>query len=239
MSSTQAILSLLQAASTALEAAKKLMETQTPLSSPPQTPQAPMKTEENWESVSDGWPAEELDFEAEAVAVEQPVAEPKVWSVHDCHTHLKGKNKGIWARVAVANGTYGVCVGITKDSKETTNEKILGPLGEVTVSKRRWNNAKGISVGDYLFMGDTHIKKVFKGTVTAQPVTGPFCPLGNVEDSFIASLGAVTDERLAREVEVVFKVDWTEIGPLNEDWYKYLGTGRLVTVSPLTTAPPA
>jgi hypothetical protein len=234
MSSTQAILSLLQAASTAREAAKKLMEAQTPAPAMPQTPQAPMKAE-NWESVSDGWPAEELDFEQPA-NFEQPA---KVWSVHDCHTHLKGKDKGLWARVAVANGTYGICVGITNDSKESANEKMVGPLGEVTVSKRRWNNAKGISVGDYLFMGDTHIKKVFKGTVTAQPVEGPFCPLGHVEDSFIASLGAVTDERLAREVEVVFKVDWTEVGPLNEDWYKYLDTGRRVTVSPLTTAPPA
>jgi hypothetical protein len=81
MSSTQAILSLLQAASTALEAAKKLMETQTQTPAPavPQTPQAPMKAE-NWESVSDGWPAEELDFEAEAEqpATFEPVVEPKV-----------------------------------------------------------------------------------------------------------------------------------------------------------------
>lgn len=174
--------------------------------------------------------------EAEPVATE-PVS--KTWSVHDCHTHCK---KGIWAREAVANGNYGICVGPSKDSKETTNEKILGPLGEVTVSKRRWKNAKGISVGDTLFMGDTYAKKVLKGTVTAQPVAGPFCPLESPTNSFIGTLSdrKVGDETwLAREVEVVFKVDWAEVGPLTEEWYNYLGTGRLVTVSPLTTAPPA
>lgn len=185
------------------------------------------------ESVAEVMPALEA-----AVAAEAAVA-PKAWSVHDCHTHLKGKDKGIWARVAVANGTYGICVGPSKDSKETANEKVIGEHGEVIVSKRRWANAKGISVGDTLFMGDTHIKKVFKGTVAAQPVAGPFCPLGHVEDSFIASLGPVTDERLAREVEFVFKVSWEEVGPLTEEWYSYLGTGRIVTVSPLTAAPPA
>ena len=174
-------------------------------------------------------------------ALEAAVA-PKVWSVHDCHTHLKGKSKGIWAREAVANGSYGICVGPSKDSKEATNEKILGPLGEVTVSKRRWKNAKGISVGDTLFMGDTHIKKVFKGTVTAQPVNGPFCAQESLTNSFIANLSdrkAGDEAFLAREVEIVFKVDWTEVGPLTEEWYNYLGTGRLVTVSPLTAAPPA
>lgn len=77
MSSTQAIFSLLQAASTALEAAKKLMEMQqTPAPATPQQPQAPMKAEENWESVSDGWPAEELDFEqVELVSVSESAQE--------------------------------------------------------------------------------------------------------------------------------------------------------------------
>lgn len=185
------------------------------------------------------------ESEAEVMpALEAAVAEvaPKVWSVHDCHTHLKGKSKGIWAREAVANGSYGICVGPSKDSKEATNEKILGPLGEVTVSKRRWKNAKGISVGDTLFMGDTHAKKVLKGTVTAQPVNGPFCPQESLTNSFIANLSdrkGGDEASLAREVEIVFKVDWTEVGPLTEEWKDYLGTKRIVTVSPLTTAPPA
>ena len=64
----ETILSLLQAASTALEAAKNLMEKlpQTPAPAVPQQPQAPMKAEENWESASDGWPVEQLSFDAEA-----------------------------------------------------------------------------------------------------------------------------------------------------------------------------
>ena len=190
-------------------------------------------------AVAEVMPALEAAVAAEAA--EAAVA-PKVWSVHDCHTHLKGKSKGIWAREAVANGSYGICVGPSKDSKETTNEKILGPLGEVTVSKRRWKNAKGISVGDTLFMGDTHAKKVLKGTVTAQPVNGPFCPQESLTNSFIANLSdrkAGDEASLAREVEIVFKVDWTEVGPLTDEWKDYLGTKRIVTVSPLTTAPPA
>lgn len=249
------ILSLLQAASTALEAAKNLMEKlpQTPPPQQPQAQQAPMKAEENWESASDGWPVEQLNFDATFVPVAEaevaaevaeaePPAPAKIWSVHDCHTHLKGKSKGIWAREAVANGTYGICVGPTPGSKDSANEKILGPLGEVTISKRRWKNAKGISVGDMLFMGDTHAKKVFKGVVTAQPVNGPFCPQESLTNSFIANLSdrkAGDEAALAREVEVAFTVGWNEVGPLTEEWYKYLGTGRLVTVSPLTAAPPA
>jgi hypothetical protein len=190
---------------------------------------------------------------AETMSITEPVADEvpaeaaptsvgKTWSVHDCHTHCKGKSKGIWAREAVANGTYGICVGPSKDSKETTNEKILGPLGEVIVSKRRWKNAKDISLGDTLFMGDTHIKKVFKGTVTAQPVNGPFCPQESLTNSFIGNLSdrKVGDEALlAREVEIVFKVDWAEVAPLTEEWKDYLGTARRETVSSLTAAPPA
>ena len=170
------------------------------------------------------------DVPAEATSV------GKTWSVHDCHTHCK---KGTWAASAVANSNYGVCIGPSKDSKENTNEKIIGPLGEITVSKRRWKNAKGISVGDTLFMGDTYTKKVFKGLVTAQPVAGPFCSQASKDNSFLCSLGVTDDERLAREVEVSFKVVWTEVGPLTEEWCSYLGTSRRETVSSLTTAPPA
>ena len=170
-------------------------------------------------------------LEAEARA-----PEGKVWSVHDCHTHVK---KGIWAAGAVANGNYGVCVGPSKDSKETSTTKVAGPLGEVVVSKRRWNDAKGISVGDTLFMGDTYAKKVFKGLVTAQPVTGPFCSASAKENSFICTLGPQTDERLCSEVEVVFKVNWTEVAPLTDEWKKHLGTERRLTVMPIKDAPPA
>jgi hypothetical protein len=162
--------------------------------------------------------------------------EGKVWAVHDCHTHVK---KGIWAAGAVAKGNYGVCVGPSKDSKDTANMKVAGPLGEVVVSKRRWNDAKSISVGDTLFMGDTYTKKVFKGLVTAQPVAGPFCSAEAKEESFICTLGPQTDERLKAEVEVVFKVNWTEVAPLTDEWKKHLGTERRMTVMAIKDAPPA
>lgn len=160
----------------------------------------------------------------------------KVWSVHDCHSHLK-KN-GIWAAGAVTNGNYGICVGPSEDSKDSSNTKVEGPKGEVIVSKRRWNDAKGISVGDTLFMGDTHLKKVFKGLVTEQPVKGPFCSLASKENSFLCALEPQTEERLRREVEIVFKVIWEEVAPLTDEWKDYLGTARRLTVMPIKTAPP-
>jgi hypothetical protein len=185
---------------------------------------------------------------AEVQAAEGPATEllvppapaPKVWSVHDCHTHCVGKDKGLWARGAVANGSYGVCVGPTPKVKDTANMKINGPLGEVTVSKRRWNNAKGIAIGDTLYMGDTVLHKVFQGKVVAQPINGPFTSVSAKEESFLFSLNSARDqEKMAREIELVFKVEWAEIAELNETWEAYLGTSRRISVSPLTAAPPA
>lgn len=164
---------------------------------------------------------------------------PKTWSVHDCHTYHK---KGEWVATAIADGEYGIGIAPTvgkKPSKDSANEKIMGPLGEVVVSKKRWAAAKGISVGDTLFMGDTHGKKVYKGLVTAQPVAGPFCPLASADNSFRLKFGAGPSGCYDDEVEVSFKVDWVEVGSLTKEWYDYLGTGRLVTVSPLTSAPPS
>lgn len=166
----------------------------------------------------------------------RPPTPSKVWSVHDCHSHLK--KKGIWAAGAVANGNYGVCVGPSKDSKESSNMKVEGPKGEVLVSKRRWKDAKDISVGDTLFMGDTHLKKVFKGLVTEQPVKGPFCSATSKENSFLCALEPQTEERLRSEIEIVFKVIWEEVGPLTDEWKAYLGTERRLTVMPIKTAPP-
>jgi hypothetical protein len=159
----------------------------------------------------------------------------KTWSVHDCHTYHK---KGEWVATAITDGQYGIGIAPTFGSKDSSNEKIMGPLGEVTVSKRRWAAAKSISVGDTLFMGDTYRKKVYKGLVTAQPVAGPFCPLSSPDNSFRMKFAPL---RLSfeQEVEVSFKVDWTEVSPLTDEWKDYLGTKRLVTVSPLKGAPPA
>lgn len=180
---------------------------------------------------------------AEIQATEMPMPAapaPKIWSVHDCHTHCVGKDKGIWARGAVANGSYGVCVTPSEDSKDTANMKISGPLGEVTVSKRRWNKAKDIAIGDTLYMGDTVLNKVFQGQVVAQPINGPFSSVSAKEHSFLFSLDSTRDvEKMAREVEVAFKVEWAEIADLNDTWEAYLGTSVRTTVSRLTAAPPA
>ena len=161
----------------------------------------------------------------------------KVWSVHDCHTHCTGKDVGLWARSAVTNGSYGICITPSKDSKDTANMKINGPLGEVNVSKRRWNNAKDITVGDTLYMGDYRIGKVFKGKVVAQPINGPFSTT-NTDASFLVSLN-LTRVIDPNEVEIVFKVEWNEVASLNDDWKNYLGSRRRITVSPLTASPPA
>ena len=151
------------------------------------------------------------------------------WSVHDCHTYL---SNGIWAKVAVAHNIYGIC--IDKSASDDANEVVDGPLGKVVVSKIRWAKAKGISVGDTLYMGDTVQKKVFKGIVVDQPIKGPFCPLNSLENSFFCMTGLKSDAKLATTVELVFKVEWEEVGDLTEVWYARLGTGRRVTVSPFT-----
>ena len=182
------------------------------------------------ESVAEVMPALEA-----AVAAEAAEVAPKAWSVHDCHTYHK---KGEWVATAIADGQYGIGVAPTVGSKDSSNEKVMGPLGEVMVSKRRWAAAKGISVGDTLFMGDTRGKKVFKGLVTGQPVAGPFRPLAAADNSFRMKF-APHRLHFEQEVEVCFNVDWTEVGPLTDEWKDYLGTKRIVTVSPLTAAPPA
>jgi hypothetical protein len=168
-----------------------------------------------------------------------------VWSVHDCHSHLPRQAKGIWAKAALDNGIYGACIGPSRGKyyKKKNNMKIMGPLGEVEVSKRRYNQgAAKIRVGDTLYMGDTHTDKVFKGAVIAQPVPGPFCPLSSKENSFFLKVPpspiSRTDAYIRGEVEVSFKVTWTYVGRLTEEWKKYLGTQRRVTVSQLNTAPP-
>jgi len=175
---------------------------------------------------------------------------PNVWSVHDCHSHLSPQAKGIWAKAALDNGIYGACIGPSRgkraeaeDYRKRNNMKIMGPHGEVEVSKRRYNQgAAKIRVADTLYMGDTHTNKVFKGTVIAQPVVGPFCPLSSKENSFFLKVPhriPPTDAYTRSEVEVSFKVTWTYVGPLTEEWKKYLGTHDRVTVSQLKTAPPA
>jgi hypothetical protein len=186
-------------------------------------------------------PVQTAEIQAPATEMPmQPAPTPKVWSVHDCHTHCVGKDKGLWARGAVANGSYGVCVTPSEGSKDTANMKVTGPLGEVTVSSRRWNNVKDISIKDTLYMGDTVLGKVFQGKVVAQPINGPFASVSAKEHSFLFSLDSNRDmEKMAREVEVTFKVEWVEIADLTENWKTYLGTSSRTTVSRLTTAPPA
>ena len=185
----------------------------------------------------DGWPVYEADVAVEVpVAVEAALPLPKTWSVHDCHTYHK---KGEWVATAIADGQYGIGVAPTFGSKDSSNEKIMGPLGEVIVSKLRWKHAKDISVGDTLFMGATHAKKVYKGLVTAQPVAGPFCPLSSSDNSFRIKFGAGPSGCYDNEVELTFNVSWEEVGPLTDEWKNYLGTKRRTTVSALTAAPPA
>jgi len=147
------------------------------------------------------------------------------WSVHDCHTCNR---EGQWAKAAVANNVYGICV----DQSESlnANKEVDGPFGKVLVSKIRWAKAKGISVGDTLYMGDTVQKKVFKGIVTSR--FGPFCPLNSLEQSFFCMTGLKTDEKLATTVELVYKIEWEEVDDLTDVWCNRLGTSRNVTVSP-------
>lgn len=128
----------------------------------------------------------------------------------------KNGEPGHRADVAVATSSYGMSIGycgyMSKD--------VLGPLGYCRVSEIDWLFVKDISVGNILYTHNT--KKVFRGVVTGQPIKGPFCPIRSLENSFIASLGLVSDDQLRSEVEVVFKVDWKEHAELDEKWSEIL-----------------
>ena len=92
-----------------------------------------------------------------------------IWGVSDCHAYCKS---GAWAAEAVKSNTYGVCVAKKSDSV-SANIPITLRSGEVAlVSKRCYNDAMKVAVGDTFYLADTKDKKVYRGTVVGQTIQG-------------------------------------------------------------------
>ncbi len=169
---------------------------------------------------------------------------PRVWRVSDCHSHYPC---GSWAAEATESGTYGVAVSPSFNAGYNTMISLFN--GErSSVSKKRYTDMKDIRVGDTLYMGDKKRNLVFKGVVKSQCLDGLF----RSADSSVASLRRRVAERAAAagkkaydvrpledEVEANWEVEWAPIGPLTEEWKKYLSFSKRCTVLPLTSAPPA
>ena len=192
------VLSLLEAASAALTKATLMVRETVPL--PP----------------SPALSAISHDLEG-YVFDESLYADPqKTWYVPDFNE--------LFVDVALSNGTYGISIGsysIFMNDKLGASEEVRGPLGYCLVDKEGWTEAKDMAVGDVLYMMNHKTGKALRGIITGQPVKGPFCSMRSLENSFVACLGMFADVDLRREVEIVFKVDWTEHSDLNT-WTKFL-----------------
>jgi hypothetical protein len=165
-----------------------------------------------------------------------PSGEGRIWSVSDCHSHC---SSGAWALEATESGSYGVCVSSSFTEGANVSLKLVNGQS-VPVSKRRYDAAKDIRVGDTLYMGDKKRAAVFKGIVTGQTVTGLFNPADPSVNSFRRRVGdhALTDSRpLTYEVEMMWEVKWERVGDLTEAAKKALLYSQRRTVRPLSAHP--
>jgi hypothetical protein len=167
-----------------------------------------------------------------------PSGEGRIWSVSDCHCHC---SSGAWALEATDSGTYGVCVSSSDKEGANVPAKLLNGQS-AAISKRRYDAAKDIRVGDTLYMGDKKRAAVFKGIVTGQTVTGLF----RSEDSRVNSFRRRVGERetgkndfrpLTYEVEMMWEVKWERVGDLTEAAKKALLYSQRRTVRPLSAHP--
>lgn len=173
------------------------------------------------------------------------VHEAKTWRVSDCHSHCPA---GDWVQEALGSGSYGICVTPSSGTLERSSTAVPSSSGtSVTVSKKRWNDAKDIKVGDILYMADTVRGQVLKGVVAAEVVPGPFKTLSR-DSSFRRRVGErlaknkrslLDSHMLGEEVELEWTVTWTIVSPLTDSWRAYLRPSVRKTVIPLTSAPPA
>lgn len=211
------VLSLLEAASAALsEATYIVKDSMLPLPPSPPSPISPSATSEvgvDWGDFSQGYVFDEGVYEADGSV------KKNVWNVPG-NDEKRELVDGHLAKVAVANGSYGISIG--RSSLSGPTEDVLGPLGYCLVDKKKWSVAKEISVGDVFYMTDSTDNIVYRGIITGQPVAGPFCPIRSLANSFAACLGLVSDRELRSEVELVFKVDWKVYSQIGDEWTAFL-----------------
>ena len=219
--SHEKVVSLLEAASSALSKATYIMKDYTTLPLPP-SPISPSVA-----SLEDAEISEYMIDEAHDIkTIMNNLKTTPAWSVPG--TYENGV-PGHLADVAVGTRSYGFSIGRMGANDPFTND-VLGPLGYCRVSPCKFCLESLISVGDILYTHNT--KKVFRGVITDQPIKGPFCSIRSLENSFTACLGVVSDEQLRTEVEIVFKVDWTEEDDYDEYWENYLQDGKHISSLP-------
>lgn len=172
---------------------------------------------------------------------EAPAAPARIWSVSDCHSH---SHSGSWGLEATESSTYGVCV----DPSDSEGANMSIPLINgvvVEVSKRRYNAAKDIRVGDTLYMGDEKREAVFKGVVTGHSIPGLFKSDDLSINSFrrrvgqrVEAVGKVDDFRpLSEQLELMWEVQWERIATLTPEWKTYLKFSQRSSVRPLSSSP--
>lgn len=177
-----------------------------------------------------------------AQVAELSASTARIWSVSDCHSHC---SSGAWALEATESGSYGVCVSSSSTERANVSVKLLSGQS-AAISKRRYDAAKDIRVGDTLYMGDKKRHAVFKGTVTGQTVKGLFASTDSSVNSFRRRVGVRTDalewgwtdfRPLSDEVEMMWEVRWERVGDLTEKAKKALLYSQQRTVRPLSAAP--
>jgi hypothetical protein len=165
-----------------------------------------------------------------------PSGEGRIWSVSDCHSKC---SSGAWGLEATESGSYGVCVSSSEKERANVSVKLVSGQS-VSISKKRYDAAKDICVGDTLYMGDKKRAAVFKGIVTGQAVKGLFASADPSVNSFRRRVGngALPDSRpLADEVEMMWEVTWERVGELTEEAKTALLYRQRRTVRPLAAHP--
>lgn len=164
----------------------------------------------------------------------------RVWRVSDCHAHC---TTGAWALEATESGTYGICVPPCEKNDGANQVATLINGERAKISKRRYANAAGISVGDTLYMGDLKRAKVFKGIITGQSVKGLFRSSDPSVNSFRRRVkeredkmgkSSATFRPLEEEIEMMWEVKWEPVGHLNHEWKLFLNFSQRTTVVPIS-----
>jgi len=157
-------------------------------------------------------PPNEYDFESEYDPDDVDPNYSKVWVV----SQIDDMYGDVVAKTALNNGTLGFDIS----ARDSETMVVRGPLGPCLVSKKVWELASLVCVGDTVYMEDDGV--VYKGRITGQPIKGPFCPIRSLENSFFACLGTHTDKQLGKEVEIVFTVDWKRHAEMNDEWADFI-----------------
>jgi len=177
-----------------------------------------------------------------AAEAQAPAPKSNSWGVSDNHSHW---TSGDYAMEATESGSYAVAITANRPSGRKSLRLSSGATAEV--SARRYEGAQAISVGDTLYMGDKKRSILFRGEVTSfKGIFRSTDPSGNCfirrahERAAANGKSPYKVSALEDEVEMLWEVRWTPVGPLTEAWKSYISfSDRSRTVRSLSGAPPA